>query len=114
MLVEGTGSDSALHIYHCNTEHSQGEANLEISHAAGPIRIYGFKGEGNYVQAWVHDSEDFFLLGYGGNASPFPSNCTYPPGYVQMKPTLLRVERTKKFLMANLISQVRRFANGLY
>ena len=103
LLVNNTLSP--LHFYHCNTEHSQGEANLEISGARAPVRIFGFKGEGNYVQIWVHDSADFFLLGYGGNASPFPVNCTYPPGYEQYKPSLFRVERTKRFLFANLVTQ---------
>ena len=38
MLVSGTSADVSLHLYHGNTEHSQGEANLEIAHAAGPVR----------------------------------------------------------------------------
>ena len=55
----------------------------------------------------MRDSADFFLLGYGGNASPFPSNCSYPPGYVQdYPPSLLRIERTPRFVLANLITQL--------
>ena len=35
---------------HCNTEHSQGEANLEIAGTTAAIKVHGFKAEGNYVQ----------------------------------------------------------------
>ena len=73
LLVSGT--DSPWSCYHCNTEHSQGEANLEISGTSAPIKIHGLKAEGNYVQIWVRDAAEFWLQGYGGNASPFPFNC---------------------------------------
>ena len=48
MLINGTGQ--RVHFYHANMEHSQGEANMEIARATAPIRIYGYKGEGNYAQ----------------------------------------------------------------
>lgn len=47
LLVVGT--DQPLHFYHLNTEHSQGEANSEFRDVSGPIRIFGFKGEGTYT-----------------------------------------------------------------
>ena len=72
---------------------------------AAPVRIYGFKGEGNYAQIWVADSDDFFLLGHGGNASPFPYNCSYPPGYAEYSPYMLRAERVNNVLMVNIIIQ---------
>ena len=50
------------------------------------------------VRAGVRDAASFWLQGYGGNASPFPYNCSYPPGYSQFPPSLLRVERTPKLL----------------
>jgi hypothetical protein len=103
LLVSGT--DSPWNCYHCNLEHSQGESNLEISGAKAPIRLHGFKGEGNYVQVWVRDSADFQLTGYGGNASPFPKDCYYPPGYAMYTPSILRVERTPKVLIANIVVQ---------
>jgi hypothetical protein len=78
---------------------------LEIRATTAAIRIYGFKGEGNYVQIWVADAADFALLGYGGNASPFPIYCYYPPGYAQYTPSLLRVERTPRLLIANIVIQ---------
>ena len=53
----------------------------------------------------VRDAASFWLQGYGGNASPFPYNCSYPPGYSQFPPSLLRVERTPKLLIANVITQ---------
>ena len=41
---------------HCNTEHSQGEANLEIAGTTAAIKVHGFKAEGNYVQICkLHD-----------------------------------------------------------
>ena len=89
----------------CNTEHSQGEANLEIAGTSAAIKIFGFKAEGNYVQIWVKDAASFWLQGYGGNASPFPFACSYPPGYAPYQPTLLRVERTPNLLIANVITQ---------
>lgn len=103
LLVNWT--DSAWSCYHCNAEHSQGEANLEIRGASAPVAIYGFKGEGNYVQIWVADSTDFFLLGYGGNASPFPLHCSYPPGYAAYPPSIIRVERTSRVTVGNVIVQ---------
>ena len=57
------------------------------------------------VRAGVRDAASFWLQGYGGNASPFPYNCSYPPGYTQFPPSLLRVERTPKLLIANVITQ---------
>ena len=103
LLVKDTAM--VWRCYHCNTEHSQGEANLEISGAKGAIELYGFKGEGNYVQIWVRDSSTFFLLGYGGNASPFPFHCGYPPGYAPYEPSLIRIERVANLRLVNLISQ---------
>ena len=47
LLVVGT--NQPLHFYHLNTEHSQGEANSEFRDVSGPIRIFGFKGEGMHV-----------------------------------------------------------------
>ena len=154
LLVVGT--DQPLHFYHLNTEHSQGEANSEFRDVTGPIRIFGFKGEGavscflilsnltgtdpheeweggeggssvawpwldlpllatltyvlsrfarchlcvwlclstpgNYAQLWFKRVADVLLLGYGGNASPFPAKCSYPPGYAPFMPSLIRVE----------------------
>eukprot|EP00040_Diaphanoeca_grandis_P014749 m.74928 g.74928 ORF g.74928 m.74928 type:complete len:873 (-) comp24718_c0_seq2:61-2679(-) len=105
LLVNGTSFP--LHFYHLNTEHSKGEANSEFVGVKAPLRIYGFKAEGNFVQLWFRDCEDVLLLGYGGNASPFPTFCHYPPGYVQYTPpSLIRIENTKKFAIANLISQL--------
>jgi hypothetical protein len=104
LLVNHTSG--ALSCYHCNTEHSQGEANLEIVGATGPVRIYGFKGEGNYAQIWVRDSTDFFLGGYGGNASPFPFRCQYPPGFANYTPSILRLENVSRAVLGNLIVQL--------
>ena len=103
LLVDGT--DQPLHFYHLNTEHSQGEANAEFRGVTGPLRIAGFKGEGNYAQLWFSNCSDVLVLGYGGNASPFPFNCPYPPGYTQYAPSLIRVERCTRVVLANLITQ---------
>ena len=68
----------------------------------------GWSGCSVYVcgaRAGVRDAASFWLQGYGGNASPFPYNCSYPPGYSQFPPSLLRVERTPKLLIANVITQ---------
>eukprot|EP00295_Goniomonas_pacifica_P040024 CAMPEP_0175985146 /NCGR_PEP_ID=MMETSP0108-20121206/49397_1 /TAXON_ID=195067 ORGANISM="Goniomonas pacifica, Strain CCMP1869" /NCGR_SAMPLE_ID=MMETSP0108 /ASSEMBLY_ACC=CAM_ASM_000204 /LENGTH=176 /DNA_ID=CAMNT_0017316091 /DNA_START=61 /DNA_END=590 /DNA_ORIENTATION=+ len=70
-----------------------------------PIRIFGFKGEGNFVQIWVRDAVEFFLLGYGGNASPFPLHCPYPPSYAQYPPSLIRIERTPHVTLGNIMVQ---------
>merc|ERR1712194_610826 len=114
LLIQGT--DSAWSCYHCNTEHSEGEANLEIRGAKAPITIHGFKGEGNYAQIWVADSADFTLTGYGGNASPFPQHCNYPLGYAQYTPSILRIENTPNVMIANVIvqSQGKNTSCGIY
>jgi hypothetical protein len=102
-----TGGTDALHFYHLNTEHSQGEANTEFRGVRGPLKIFGFKGEGNYVQIWFSGCKSVFLSGYGGNASPFPFNCQYPPGYAQYPPSLFRLENVDSFVIANVITQDR-------
>ena len=56
-------------------------------------------------QIWVRDSASFELLGYGGNASPFPWRCRYPPGYAPYMPSLLRIERVETLLVGNVITQ---------
>lgn len=45
------------------------------------------------------------MLGYGGNASPFPSGCAYPPGYATYTPSLVRVEQCTTVVLANLVTQ---------
>ena len=60
------------------------------------MRIFGFKGEGNYAQLWLRRCADVMVLGYGGNASPFPFGCAYPPGYARYQPSLFRVEQCGK------------------
>ena len=103
LLVRDT--DQPLMFYHLNTEHSQGEANAEFRNVSGALRVLGFKGEGNYAQLWFADCTDVLLLGYGGNASPFPYHCPYPPGYAPYAPSLLRVERCTRVVLANLVTQ---------
>ena len=103
LLVNGT--DQRLFFYHANLEHSQGEANMEIRDATAAVRIYGYKGEGNYVQVWFKDCQDVVVIGYGGNASPFPFNCPYPPHYAPYAPSIFRIERTPNIILGNLITQ---------
>jgi hypothetical protein len=106
LLISGT--DTAWSCYHCNAEHSQGEANLEISGTTGAIKNHGFKADGNYIQVWVRDAASFWLQEYGDNAAPFSFNCTYPPGYAPYPPSLLRVERTPPLVIANVITQLKK------
>lgn len=57
----------------------------------------------------MRDAARFRLLGYGGNASPFPLKCAphaYPPRYAQYAPSLLRVERVASLELANLNLQL--------
>ena len=90
LLVEGT--TEPLAFYQCNPEHSQGAANMELRNARH-VAIYGLKGESPTPILVVRDSDHIRVFGYGGNAIP-------PKGE-----SLLVVERTPNFLIANLVDR---------
>ncbi len=92
LLVEGTSEP--LHFYQCNPEHARGEANMEIRNSRH-VSIYGIKGEGNYPELWVRDSDHVRVFGYGGNAAAYEQTA------------LFRVERTPNFLISNAVDQPR-------
>ena len=59
------------------------------------VSIYGLKGEGNYPELWVRDSDHVRVFGYGGNAAAYEQTA------------LFRFERTPNFLVANAVDQPR-------
>jgi hypothetical protein len=87
-MVDGTSQP--LSIYQCNPEHARGAANMEIRNARY-VTIYGLKGEGNYTELWVRDSDHVRVFAYGGNAAAYEHTA------------LLRFERTPNFLVANTV-----------
>lgn len=83
-----------VEFYHLNTEHAESDANTEIADTSATVRIYGLKSEGRYAALWVHSlrpGADVTLYGYGGNACPFPATSSYPAGFLQVPPSLMRV-----------------------
>jgi hypothetical protein len=63
-------------IYVCNVEHSGGFADLEIGNSLN-VSVYGLKSEGNNHAAYIHNSEDILIAGYGGNASALPGTALF-------------------------------------
>jgi hypothetical protein len=88
LLVDGTSEP--LRFYSCNPEHARGDANMEIRNSRY-VTIYGLKGEGNYPELLVRDSDHVRVFGYGGNAAAYEHT------------SLFRFERTPNFLVANAV-----------
>jgi hypothetical protein len=99
LLIDSTSQ--SLRLYQCNAEHAKANANIEIRGASN-IDIFGLKSEGNYTVLWIHDSTSVAVYGYGGDATAFPLDCTYPAGYSQVTPTLFRVDDSTDVRLANL------------
>ena len=59
------------------------------------MRIFGFKGEGNYAQLWLRRCADVMVLGYGGNASPFPFGCACKVVLANLVPQLSKGRETR-------------------
>lgn len=94
LLVDGSiGTDAArLRFYSLNLEHAQSEANGEIRNSSF-VDVYSVKGEGNSVILWVRsDVNNINILGFGGDPTAFPYNFSYPPDFVQLSPSLFRVD----------------------
>lgn len=103
-IVDTSGLPIAF--YALNPEHARSEANMEVRNADN-VSIYGLKGEGNHPILWVHDSDQFELFGYGGNASAFESWHAFPEGFATFPPTLIRIQNTPNFRLAGLIDGMR-------
>jgi hypothetical protein len=83
-----------VEFYHLNTEHAESDANTEITDTNATVNINGMKVEGQYAALWVHalrPGADITLYGYGGNACPLPATDHYPPGFLQVPPSLMRI-----------------------
>ena len=89
LLVDGTSEP--LRFYSCNPEHARSDANMEIRNSRY-VTVYGLKGEGNYPELWVRDSDHVRVFGYGGNAAAYEHT------------SLFRIERTPNFLVANAVA----------
>ena len=82
-------------------QHAQSEANMEIANARH-VDIFGVKCEGSNTILWVRDSDDVNLYGFGGAADAFPNTSFYPADFRPYTPTMIRVERTPTFKLANV------------
>jgi hypothetical protein len=89
LLVDGTSEP--LRFYQCNPEHARSNADMEIRNSRY-VTIYGLKGEGNYPELLVRDSDHVRVFGYGGNAAAYEHT------------SLFRIERTPNFLIANAVA----------
>ena len=81
------------------------ESNAELRNASN-VDVYGLKVEGSTPILWVRDSHDVNLFGMGGGADAFPTGSAgtyYPPDFVPYAPSILRIERTPKFKLLNLM-----------
>lgn len=93
-------STVGLSIYHINPDCATGDAAVEVVSSTS-VQIFGMKSEGNFCQLWVRQSTDVLYTGFGGFASPFGVNDSYPVGFAQYTPSMIRVEDSSVTL-ANL------------
>ena len=95
LIANTTGFATAgkrLRFYSLNLEHAQSETNGEVRNASH-VDIYSIKGEGNIPLLWVRGgSRNVSVLGFGGNAIPFPFNFTQPPDFAQLSASMFRVD----------------------
>mmetsp|Transcript_71907 Transcript_71907/g.169260 ORF Transcript_71907/g.169260 Transcript_71907/m.169260 type:complete len:162 (-) Transcript_71907:462-947(-) len=99
-VLVGDGRDMHVNFYHLNTEHAESDANTEIRNVSGVVNIFGLKSEGRYAVLWVRQSTNVHLYGYGGNACAWPFNSTYPPSFVDLPPSLFRVQDSRVDLIS--------------
>ena len=59
------------------------------------------QSEGLFAVVWLKNASDVGLYGYGGNACPQES---YPTGFVQVTPSLFRIDDSRAITLVNLIS----------
>ena len=122
--VSGVGtranSSDRTRFYELNLEHSQAQANFEVSNSSH-VDVYGLKLEGSTTIMWIRDSHDVSLWGLGGAGDSFPGdpsdwkgtfrNQSYdfhvPADLPRYNASTVRVERTDKYTLANLINSDR-------
>ena len=104
-------------FYELNLEHSQAQANFEVSNSSH-VDVFGIKLEGSTTIMWIRDSNDVNLFGLGGAGDSFPSdpsdwkgtfrNASYdfnvPADLPRYNASTVRVERTDKYKLTNLIN----------
>eukprot|EP00041_Stephanoeca_diplocostata_P039365 m.1618360 g.1618360 ORF g.1618360 m.1618360 type:complete len:865 (-) comp25377_c0_seq9:4607-7201(-) len=100
------GSTSGARFYAHNTEQDNGDAHTEIRYSHN-VTLYGSKAESNYAVVWIRDSDRIAIHGYGGNAAAFANSTRYESGRAQFMPSLFRVQRSTRVLMANLVDSGR-------
>eukprot|EP01051_Picozoa_sp_SAG22_P006970 SAG22_NODE_475_length_10003_cov_3.943356_2_plen_925_part_00 len=116
--VGGSRSDDRLRFYEANFEHAQSQANFEVSNSSH-VDVYGIKLEGSTTIMWIRDSHDVNLWGLGGAGDSFPGDpatwtrTTYkgkqtdfkiPSDVPRYNASTIRVERTDKYKLVNLIN----------
>eukprot|EP01052_Picozoa_sp_SAG31_P030712 SAG31_NODE_3174_length_4587_cov_7.232843_2_plen_1013_part_00 len=133
LLAKNLGSHSnpadRLRFYELNLEHGQSQANMEVNNASH-VDIYGVKLEGSTPILWIRDSYEISLFGMGGSGDSFP-NCdssqngtrrfagrplcplrlrwdyNIPDDFEHYNFSTIRVERTPKYRLVNLINNDR-------
>lgn len=114
--LKGNTSDR-VRFYEGNFEHAQSQANFEV-HNSSHVDIYGIKLEGSTTILWIRDSHDVNLWGLGGAGDSFPGdpemwkgtyhNKSYdflvPEDVPRYNASTVRVERTDRYKMVNLIN----------
>ncbi|EDQ90501.1 uncharacterized protein MONBRDRAFT_36570 [Monosiga brevicollis MX1] len=105
LLIEA-GPLGRLGFYHLNTEHAMADANTHVRDNQARVDIYGLKSEGRYAVVWLERSCCVTLWGYGGNACPFPFNSSYPPGFADYPPSLIRVTDSPNCTLYNLVDYI--------
>jgi len=95
LLIDGSSGSATgdrLRFYSLNLEHAQSEANGEIRNSSF-VDVYSVKAEGNSVILWIRsDTYNVSILAFGGDPTAFAFNYTYPPDFIQLSPSLIRVD----------------------
>eukprot|EP00035_Acanthoeca_spectabilis_P000766 m.75462 g.75462 ORF g.75462 m.75462 type:complete len:780 (+) comp10418_c0_seq1:29-2368(+) len=99
--VAGVDADDRVRFYMLNMEHAMSEANAQIANSTA-VDIFSLKVEGSNVILWLTDSSDVHLVGIGGGADAFPNTSYYPADFLPYPPSIVRIERSTRYKLANL------------
>ena len=100
------GSTSGLRFYHSNGDSPKSDAAFEVANSAN-VSFFGIKSEGNNPVLVIRQAQHVLLTGFGGLASAYPLNGSYPATHEQFTPALVRVEASTDVTLAHIWPECR-------
>jgi hypothetical protein len=105
-----TNSTDGLVMYAHNTEQDWGDAHTEVRFSRN-VTLIGAKSEDNFAAVWIRDSDLVSVMSFGGDGSAFANHTRYPGAgglpHARFMPSLLRVQRSTRVTLANLVDSGR-------